>query len=78
MPTELMEATALGDRRDTFQVFIENGVDAKTITVGGLKCSRASLFAALSRCTDILPRDYCDDLGLPQGSTYAQAVQHLS
>lgn len=69
---------ALGDPREAFHVFVENGVDADAITIGGETRSRAWLFAVLSRCSDLMPRDYCDDLGLPQGSTYAQAVQHLS
>lgn len=29
----------------------------------------------LWNCTDILPGDYCRQLDIPSGSTYAQAVQ---
>ena len=31
----------------------------------------------LWNCTDILPGTYCDDLGIPHGSTYAQAARFL-
>jgi hypothetical protein len=31
----------------------------------------------LWKCTDILPGTYCDDLGIPHDSTYAQAARFL-
>jgi hypothetical protein len=34
----------------------------------------ASLLDALADCGDVLPADYCDQLEIPKGSTYAQAV----
>jgi hypothetical protein len=37
----------------------------------------ASLLDALADCTDVLPADYCDQLDIPKGSTYAQAVEVL-
>ena len=33
-----------------------------------------SLLDALANCCDVLPADYCDQLEIPKGSTYAQAV----
>jgi len=34
----------------------------------------ASLLDALADCGDVLPADYCDQLEIPKGSTYAEAV----
>jgi hypothetical protein len=36
-----------------------------------------SLLKQLHHCTDILPSDYCDQLDLPKGSTYAAAVREI-
>ena len=35
------------------------------------------LIGQLWNSTDVLPADYCLHLGIPQGSTYAKAVQSL-
>ncbi len=35
------------------------------------------LWGSFSHCDDTLPADYCIQLGIPQGSTYAQAVRQL-
>ncbi|XVQ83179.1 hypothetical protein ACQP2K_30695 [Microbispora siamensis] len=35
-------------------------------------------WTALWNCTDILPRQACELLDIPQGSTYAQAVRSLT
>ena len=35
------------------------------------------LAGQLWQCTDILPGHVCDDLGIPLGSTYAQAARHI-
>ena len=37
----------------------------------------ASLLDALAGCTDVLPADYCDQLEIPKGSSYAQAVEEV-
>ena len=37
----------------------------------------ASLLDALADCGDVLPADYCDQLEIPKGSTYAQAVEEV-
>jgi hypothetical protein len=34
----------------------------------------SSLLDALAQCGDVLPADYCDQLDIPKGSTYAEAV----
>ena len=31
----------------------------------------------LWHCTDVLPAGYCDQLDIPKGSTYAQAVRRV-
>jgi hypothetical protein len=36
------------------------------------------LIGMLWNCTDTLPSGYCDDLDLPRGSTYAQAVRDVT
>ena len=35
------------------------------------------LTGRLWNCTDILPGDVCDEIDLPRGATYAQAVRGL-
>lgn len=35
------------------------------------------LSGQLWNCTDILPALYCEDVGLPPGSTYAQAARNV-
>lgn len=37
----------------------------------------ASVLDALADCGDVLPTDYCDQLEIPKGSTYAQAVEEV-
>lgn len=37
----------------------------------------ASLLDVLADCGDVLPADYCDQLEIPKGSTYAQAVEDV-
>ena len=36
-----------------------------------------SLLDALTECGDVLPADYCDQLEISKGSTYAQAVEEV-
>lgn len=36
-----------------------------------------SVIHALTDCGDIVPADYCDQLEIPKGSTYAQAVENV-
>lgn len=37
----------------------------------------STLIGQLWNCTDTLPRDYCSQLDIPQGSTYAVAVRRI-
>ena len=37
----------------------------------------SSLLGQLWNCTDIMPWEFCGDLELPEGSTYAQAAREL-
>lgn len=37
----------------------------------------SALLDALAECGDTLPADYCDQLEIPKGSTYAQAVEDV-
>jgi hypothetical protein len=37
----------------------------------------ASLLDALADCGDVLPADYCDQLDIPKGSTYAQVIEEI-
>ena len=37
----------------------------------------ASLLDVLADCSDVLPADYCDQLEIPNGSTYARAVEEV-
>lgn len=39
--------------------------------------SVSALLDALAECGDILPADYCDQLEIPKGSTYGEAVEDL-
>ena len=39
--------------------------------------SVVSVLDELADCGDILPADYCDQLEIPKGSTYSQAVEHV-
>lgn len=58
-----------GPPRDEFLHLLDgNPVDSPTARV---------IVGRLWTCTDVLPRDYCDTLDLPQGSTYAAAAHAL-
>ena len=43
----------------------------------GQKKALAWLLGQLWHCTDVLPAGYCDQLDIPKGSTYAQAVRRM-
>lgn len=51
--------------RNAFLVSIEAGTPDLTLA------------GRLWSCTDVLPRDACDDLDIPPGSTYAQAARRV-
>ena len=66
-----------GDIRDAFIAWLDEGADATEVEIDGNKQSITRLFDQIRDCADILPRVYCDDLEIPQGSTYADAVKKL-
>ncbi len=73
--------------RDAFVALIEGDEQADVLFYDPAKQARFEIMAADERlwwlsgllwnCTDILPGDACDVLGLPQGSTYAQAARYI-
>lgn len=67
MPTTTLPKAghAPGHRRDAFLESISTGTP------------NAALAGHLWSCTDILPRNACDDLDIPPGSTYAQAARQV-
>ncbi len=63
--------------QDAFYSWLENGAAAQEVEVEGKTRSLSWLFGRLAACSDTLSRGWCDVLELPQGSTYAAAVQKL-
>jgi hypothetical protein len=49
----------------------------KNIEHNGVQVPLKSVLGHLWNCADIMPSMYCDQLDLPKGSTYAQAVRSL-
>lgn len=49
----------------------------ETIEVKGPSGVSRRLIGRLWNCTDIVPGQVCDDLGIKCGSTYAQAVRSI-
>src|SRR2546428_8828536 len=73
---------APGYLRDAFADWVEEGMPSEVEAEGpghffydGEPHSARWLLGQLSHCSDIMPWLLCDDLGLPQGSTYAEAVR---
>lgn len=66
--------------RDALQGYLDSDDSAADFVVeddNGEQRSLAWLLGQLWHCTDVAPWDLCDLLGLPRGSTYAQAVRQL-
>lgn len=73
---------APGHLRDAFQDLIDqefflDGDLLDQIEVSGKPWPVEKLLGQLWQCTDVLPVTSCAQLDLPQGSTYAAAVQHI-
>lgn len=49
----------------------------KNIGDDGIQIPLKSVLGHLWNCTKIIPAIYCDQLDIPRGSTYAQAVRSL-
>jgi hypothetical protein len=39
--------------------------------------SARRLLGRMVHCTDVMPRETCDDIDLPAGTTYGRAAQHV-
>jgi hypothetical protein len=63
--------------RHAFIEWAERGGLEDTITIGNAQYTVDWLIGRLWHCTDILPSSTCASLGMPRGSSYAQAVQAL-
>ena len=66
---------APGHLRDAFCEWIEEGNSSMTIKLDDEPKPLEWLLGQLWNCTDILPGTYCNELEIPQGSTYAMAVR---
>ena len=65
--------------REAFQEYLDSDTPTSSFRVehDGEQKSIDWLLGQLWKCTDILPGGYCDQLDLPHGSTYAQAVRRM-
>ena len=65
--------------RETFLEYLDSETPAQEFRVedNGKEKSLDWLLGQLWPCTDILPGDYCEQMDLPRGSSYAQAVRQL-
>jgi hypothetical protein len=67
------------DLRDEFMDFVEEHMilrSTKRDVIDDERCR--PLLGALWNCTDTMPGSLCTDLGVHQGSTYAQGVRNLA
>jgi hypothetical protein len=62
--------------REAFQDFPDG--DEDTVDVDDEQRGLPWFVETLNDCTDILPINYCFDLGLPHRSSYGDAVKHLA
>ncbi len=69
---------APGHLRDAFLDWLEDERETDTVEIDGDPRPLRWLIGQLWHCTDILPSTHCGLLGLPQGSTYAQAVRKVA
>jgi hypothetical protein len=65
--------------REALQQSLDSDTPAKQFRVehNGQKKALGWLLGQLWHCTDVLPAGYCDQLDIPKGSTYAQAVRRV-
>lgn len=68
-----------GHLREELQEWLDSDMPASEFKVdhNGQDRNLDWLLGQLWNCTDVLPAGYCDQLGLPKGSTYAQAVRRM-
>jgi len=58
-------------------LWFRNEPDQEEWSALDLKQRALWLIGQLWNCTDVLPGEYCEDLGIPRGSSYAVAVRNL-
>jgi len=67
---------AEGAHREAFCFWVESGCESETFEdEAGRQWRIRSLYGDLWVCTDCMPSSLCDELGLPQGCTYAQGAR---
>lgn len=78
---------APGHLREAFAIWVDEGCSAPLVDVDAdgnhifydeKPRSIRWLMGQLWHCSDIMPRDLCDELDMERGSTYAMAVHRLS
>ncbi|MFC1482431.1 hypothetical protein ACFL51_01345 [Myxococcota bacterium] len=57
--------------------WVDAGPEARSLLVTGIDNPVDFLPVQLSECSDVVPADYCDRLGLPSDTTCAEAVRWL-
>jgi hypothetical protein len=70
-----------GHLRDAFAGWVDDGCTSQEVGADEFYEGARPvdwLFGQLWHCSDIMPWSLCDQLGMPPGSAYAKAVQHLS
>jgi len=73
--TNCVQTHAPSHLREEFQEWLDSYEPnrLKELDIGPV----ASLLDALANCGDVLPAGYCDQLEIPKGSTYAEAVEEV-
>lgn len=66
---------APGHIRELFCGLIDSGELDDELTEGRPERTERWLIGQLWNCSDTMPSDLCAEVGLPAGSTYAQAVR---
>jgi hypothetical protein len=71
---------APGHLRDAFLEYLDGDLESEVVTIGyeGKVMPLRWLLGQLWNCTDTLPGEYCAELELTPGSTYAQAVRKIA
>ena len=65
---------AKGHLREAFHALVEDDPVCYDGIWHGDPMPEEQLLRSLTNCSDIMPKEYCNLLGLPQGSTYAMGV----
>lgn len=68
---------APGHLREAFQEWLDADSDSDWVEIDGERHPIDWLLGKLWNSSDVLPASYCQDLDIPQGSTYAQAVRRV-